>query len=80
MCCAGEKETWGGPLPTKTTAARSWKDSSASSAKKIIRPLEKKIRPQIEKNKNFLEMDLIRVEIALYGNHITDGYLSNLLK
>jgi hypothetical protein len=43
-------------------------------------PLEKKIRPQIEKNKNFLEMDLIRVEIALYGNHITDGYLSNLLK
>ena len=53
-----------------STAARSHQDSSASPAKKI-RPLEKNIRTQILVCINFIEMDPIRVEISLHGNHIT---------
>jgi hypothetical protein len=46
---------------------------------KIIRPLEEKLSCKLYCKKIMKSMDLVWDEISLYGNHITDSYLSALL-
>ena len=62
---------------SSNTAARSQQGLHGQFSKIIL--LEKKLdhKSQCE---NFIDMDLIRVEISFHGNNITDSYLSNCFK
>ena len=62
---------------SSNTAARS-QQGLHSQFSKIIQ-LEKKLDHK-SWCENFIDMDLIRVEISFYGNNITDSYLLNCFK
>ena len=62
---------------SSNTAARSQQGLHGQFSKIIL--LEKKLDHK-SLCENFIDMDLIRVEISFYGNNITDSYLSNCFK